>query len=112
MHTAIRHGWSFAMLPAESSIEDAQHADWFPVDIPHDWLISDTDHLYRDGDGWYRRTLFLSKEALSGHVFLSFDGIMIHLLDQAFVLPAVDVDTMEVKNHLCNIILEIEIVAF
>ena len=75
MHTAIRHGWSFAILPAESSIEDAQNADWFPVDIPHDWLISDTDHLYRDGDGWYRRTLFLSKEALSGHVFLSFDGI-------------------------------------
>ena len=75
MHTILSHGWSFALTTHEHTLEDIRSDQWRPVDLPHDWLISDTHALYRDGDGWYRRTLCFSRETLSGHVFLSFDGV-------------------------------------
>lgn len=75
MHTLLSHDWSFTLLPLGSTLEDTAQAQWVPVDLPHDWLIADTDHLYRDGDGWYRRRLIFSSSDLSGHIFLSFDGV-------------------------------------
>lgn len=37
------------------------HILWEAVDLPHDWLIYNTQDLYESGEGWYKRELFLEK---------------------------------------------------
>ncbi len=39
MRKLINDGWLFAKLPAGSTLEDAEKAEFVPVDLPHDWLI-------------------------------------------------------------------------
>ena len=41
-------GWQFAK---------GEPVGFAPVELPHDWLISDTDNLYESGTGWYKREL-------------------------------------------------------
>ncbi len=43
-----------------------------PVDIPHDFLIYDAENLYRDCDGWYKKTCKFEK---SDKTFLQFEGV-------------------------------------
>ncbi|MBQ8315391.1 MAG: DUF4982 domain-containing protein [Lachnospiraceae bacterium] len=68
-------GWEFTEkqvgTPAEEFFFEKQ--DWQRVDLPHDWLIYDATDLYRDGEGWYRKTFFYvpSEERVS----LRFDGV-------------------------------------
>ncbi len=71
----LNNGWFFSLLPVGSCPGDTATAQWQPVTLPHDWQIGDTSDLYRDGDGWYRRSLSLTQEDLSGHVMLDFDGV-------------------------------------
>lgn len=44
------------------------------VDIPHDWLIYDSDNLYEDGIGWYKKSFFWM-ESEGKRAFLTFEGI-------------------------------------
>jgi len=44
------------------------------IDLPHDWLIGDSEKLYEDGDGWYRRALDWHGEG--SHAFLTCEGIL------------------------------------
>lgn len=46
-----------------------------PVQLPHDWLISDTSNFYESGTGWYRRKLDASFLTEGQRLFLSFDGV-------------------------------------
>ncbi|MBO4414886.1 MAG: DUF4982 domain-containing protein [Lachnospiraceae bacterium] len=47
---------------------------WQLVTLPHDWLIYDTNDLYGDGTGWYRKSFTLDKE--NGKRYLiNFDGV-------------------------------------
>ena len=68
-------GWSFALLPLESTYEDFARAEKQPVILPHDWLIADTDNLFLSGDGWYKKTLAYAPDAENKTVFLDFDGV-------------------------------------
>ncbi len=67
-------GWRFALLPPNSTPEDLDRAAMKEVSLPHDFLIGDADDLYRDGDGWYQRTLCFEREALEGETWIRFDG--------------------------------------
>ncbi len=75
MERLFNDGWSFAKLPNESSLEQAEQAHWQPVDLPHDFLIAQSDHLYENADGWYRRTLNVDHAMLDREVILRFDGV-------------------------------------
>ncbi|MBR1864440.1 MAG: DUF4982 domain-containing protein [Ruminococcus sp.] len=46
--------WEFSKCPLGTDYENAE--DWQPVDLPHDWLIYNTNDLYENSTGWYRRT--------------------------------------------------------
>ena len=73
MRKLINDGWLFAKLPAGSTPEDVEKAEFMPVDLPHDWLIWQND-LYETADAWYRRELELPE----GHepvVLVRFDGV-------------------------------------
>lgn len=75
MERLFNDGWSFVKLPVGSTLEDTVAAEWKIVDLPHDWLIAQSDDLYESGDGWYQRTLNVP-DAFDGLVrLLRFDGV-------------------------------------
>ena len=64
--TLFNDGWQFALNKQEG---------WTPVKIPHDWLIADTQNLYKSGTGWYKRELDASFLEDGQRLFLRFDGV-------------------------------------
>lgn len=48
--------WQFIKVKPDTPEKDIFNSDgWSDVDIPHDWLIYDTNNLYEDSEGWYRK---------------------------------------------------------
>lgn len=68
--------WQFAKLPFGSNYSSANDGSilWQPVNLPHDWLIYDTEDLYGDASGWYRKQFILAKSDDKCY-FLNFDGV-------------------------------------
>lgn len=50
-------GWEFAKSSLE--IQDHTQLNFESVDIPHDWLIYNTQALYENSIGWYRKKLLI-----------------------------------------------------
>ncbi|MBR4225090.1 MAG: DUF4982 domain-containing protein, partial [Oscillospiraceae bacterium] len=63
-------GWEFCKCPIDTVYEDV--SGWHKVDIPHDWLIYQTEDLYETSTGWYRRT-FTARTGVRTAV--RFDGV-------------------------------------
>lgn len=56
-------------------IPDTYREDgFFPVVIPHDWLIGQTENLYEDSVGWYKKKISIDFKAQRRY-FLRFEGI-------------------------------------
>ena len=66
--TLLNHGWEFCLCPPEE-----KPTAFKPVDIPHDWLIYDSENLYKDGDGFYRRAINISDP--EKNYTLRFEGV-------------------------------------
>lgn len=67
-------GWSFTEAPLGTEYDDImKNGAFVPVEIPHDWMISDTGDLYRTGEGWYRRTINYSP--IADRTILRFEGV-------------------------------------
>lgn len=49
--------WEFQLFEVGTDAQEVQRKTdgWNRVEMPHDWLIYDTNALYKDGDGWYRK---------------------------------------------------------
>ncbi len=87
----INDGWEFLLLPLDSGYGIAMSAEgWKSVDLPHDWLIYDTENLYSDGEGWYRRKLEVG-DTEGKAVRLYFDGV--------YMNSRIYVNGMEVQRH-------------
>lgn len=68
-------GWKFCECPLDAaSMEMPGEEHFSPVDLPHDWMISDTHALYRDSIGWYRKRFSVS-ELERKHTSVRFDGV-------------------------------------
>jgi beta-galactosidase len=68
-------GWKFAKFPLDSSYEEMSGCDSFvPVPIPHDWMIFDTDNLYENSIGFYRKSFVLTPEELHTYI-VRFEGV-------------------------------------
>ena len=81
--------WAFQKLPLGSGYEDMKAAALFPVILPHDWLIENTDDLYESCDGWYVKTLKQGEWKAENDTLLSFDGVYMDadvLLDGQVIL--------------------------
>ncbi len=65
MQKLINNGWEFSL----------DGGAFQPVELPHDWLIYDTENLYKDGVGRYRRTLDADFWEEGQRVFINFDGV-------------------------------------
>ncbi len=68
-------GWAFTEKKIGTNAEEvfAENQNWQAVDLPHDWLIYDATQLYRDGEGWYRKSF--SYVPSEERVSLRFDGV-------------------------------------
>ena len=72
----INDNWEFLKLPNGSLISEAKGSNsWSPVDLPHDWLIWQSDDLYESADAWYRRNIRFD-ENLPAVCLICFDGII------------------------------------
>ncbi len=73
---ATRHllndNWTFAKYPVDTTIADVRPSDFRPVNIPHDWLVYQTEDLYETSTGFYRRSL---PRAEAGRTELYFEGV-------------------------------------
>ncbi len=69
-------GWEFRKQKIGTGLKEMKERDseFVQVGIPHDWLIGQTENLYEDSTGWYRKKFFW-KKAERNRVFLRFDGI-------------------------------------
>ncbi|MBQ8947058.1 MAG: DUF4982 domain-containing protein [Lachnospiraceae bacterium] len=74
----LNSDWYFRLEERESfSNPDELPSDgWMSVTLPHDWLIRDTDNLYKDGLGIYKRRIVREASGGSGQCcFVIFDGV-------------------------------------
>ena len=75
----FHQNWTFLKTALGTELSDIieRKGEFFPVDIPHDWLIYQTKNLYENSTGWYRR-LVTMKELEVGRgerAILRFDGV-------------------------------------
>lgn len=57
-------GWEFCKKPLGTSLAAVlKDNDFYPVELPHDWLIFHSEDLYETTEGWYRKCFFCSVEA-------------------------------------------------
>ena len=70
-------GWKFWESEYGVSFEQMKDhlGDFKEVAIPHDYMITDTNNLYRDSNGWYIKSFECSQEDIGKELFLIFDGI-------------------------------------
>lgn len=69
-------GWQFLKQPLGSGFDEIleKRSEFCPVNIPHDWLIYNTDNLYENGVGWYRKSFTYTKsEAACSELY--FEGV-------------------------------------
>ena len=68
-------GWTFLRTQTGAHPEQilAKKESFQAVDLPHDWLIYDSERLYEDGMGWYRKRFTFQETGK--RVFLIFEGI-------------------------------------
>lgn len=79
MKQLFNDNWSFCKFPLETPMEQILNADNFtPVDLPHDWMIYDTENLYEQAVSCYKKT-FHKNELLSDtpakKIWLVFEGV-------------------------------------
>jgi len=71
--TLFCDGWRFREAPLGTSYENALSGEFAPVEIPHDYMIYDVYGLYREGEGWYKRTLDHTPDGK--RTILRFEGV-------------------------------------
>ncbi|MDR2570439.1 MAG: DUF4982 domain-containing protein [Oscillospiraceae bacterium] len=69
--TLFNDGWFFS-----KNTQD----DYLPVDLPHDWLISNTNDLYETGIGYYKKPFHIDSSYNDKRVYLRFDGVMMDIV--------------------------------
>ena len=72
----LKYDWEFQKVSVRNGVipESYEEEDFYPVVIPHDWLIGQVENLYEDSVGWYRKRIELKPEAQRNY-FLRFEGV-------------------------------------
>ncbi len=68
--------WEFSKqsLGTQLATIETEGSKWNKVDLPHDWLIYNTEALYETGEGWYRKHFQLEKNP-DERISICFEGI-------------------------------------
>jgi len=73
----FNNNWLFTKAKLGTTLEDIKKMtdDWKAVDVPHDWLIYDTNNLYESGEGWYKKHFEIESLSKEDYFAFRFDGI-------------------------------------
>jgi len=73
----FNNDWYFSKQPLHTNFEAVatDELNWMPVTIPHDWLIYDSNNLYENSVGWYRKTIALTELDPRTLTSLYFEGV-------------------------------------
>lgn len=63
--------WQFAKTDIE--VEQVDKKLYEPVELPHDWLIYNTNKLYEDSIGWYRK--LINYQPSDEEILIEFDAV-------------------------------------
>ena len=76
MKQKLKYDWEFQKIPVVDGIipDDFKEELFYPVVVPHDWLIGQAEDLYENSVGWYRKRIELNPKAQRNY-FLRFEGI-------------------------------------
>ena len=73
--TLFNDNWEFVKTDTAADMAQVlEHGRWKAVDIPHDWLIYNTDDLYETGIGWYRKHFDFCPDP-DRRYFVRFEGV-------------------------------------
>lgn len=61
MKKLFNNHWEFAKTDITTTIQELSTLPFQAVDLPHDWLIYNTNDLYETSYGWYRKQFSLDK---------------------------------------------------
>lgn len=63
MKILFNDDWKFTKqkVGTELDLSKSNSPLWEPVDLPHDWLIYNTNDLYETSEGWYKKEFYLDK---------------------------------------------------
>lgn len=76
-------GWEFSKQKIGTGLKEMKERDseFVQVGIPHDWLIGQTENLYEDSTGWYRKSFSGKKQKETG----CFSGLMVFIWTAIFL---------------------------
>lgn len=75
MKQLFNNHWYFHKEPLHTSIETFYNTeDWQAIDVPHDWMIYDSEDLYAQQVSCYKKT-FTIDELGSDRLYLLFEGV-------------------------------------
>ena len=68
--------WQFIKTDINARLKDVLNirTKWYDIEIPHDWLINDTNNLYETSKGWYKKS-FIIEERRENEFYICFDGV-------------------------------------
>lgn len=81
MNKLFNEGFSFLLMEQGSCFDDfsKKKGEAKPVKIPHDWAVSEFELFYKDGVGFYNKTISFDRKnsefGEKGHAFIRFDGV-------------------------------------
>ena len=68
-------GWSFKKTSLGVTLNEALTEKFDAVDIPHDWMIYDTNNLYETSIGWYKKTFKVSGDEIKKRLIVRFGAV-------------------------------------
>ncbi|MCR5107921.1 MAG: DUF4982 domain-containing protein [Lachnospiraceae bacterium] len=74
MKELFNDGWSFLKTDKDAELSDTEGREFIPVRIPHDYLIGQSENLYEDSAGFYKKEFVIKPDP--GKIYgLYFDGV-------------------------------------
>ena len=75
MQKLFNDNWQFTKQEIGTELVDLNSdTNWADVDIPHDWLIYDTNNLYESSTGWYKKVFEVS-DLEQKHIIIRFEAV-------------------------------------
>lgn len=79
MKHLFNDAWSFCKFPLEITLDEIFSSDsWEPVDLPHDWMIYNTENLYEEAVSCYKKIVVkdrLPSGPSAGKIWILFEGV-------------------------------------
>ncbi len=68
--------WKFTLKDIGRTLSEMEsETEWHDTEIPHDWLIGNSNRMYETGEGWYKKEFTIDGINENDAFILCFDGV-------------------------------------